>query len=214
MTIRAVIFDLDGTLVDTLDDITACVNACLESLGDAARSREEVRGMVGDGVELLCRRALARVTDERVLEMAHCMRTRYREHLIESSAPYEGVVPLLHALSSRGIRLAVLSNKPHELTKRHIEELFDEGLFEIVQGQEDGFPLKPDPGGLLWVIDRLDLSRGECLFVGDSQVDVRTGLAAGVRTLAAAWGFRTPAELAGAHRLIHVPEEVLHEISK
>lgn len=214
MTIQAVIFDLDGTLVDTLDDITACVNACLERLGDAPRTREEVRTMVGDGVDVLCRRALAEVSDDRIVEMVACMRNRYRANLIGSTAPYKGVKPLLRELSLRGIRMAVLSNKPHELTRRLVDALFDRGLFASVQGQRDGFPRKPDPSGLLWLAEHLGLSVEDGLYVGDSEIDIQTGLGAGMRTLGVTWGFRTAAELAGAHRLIHSPEEVLHEILK
>jgi phosphoglycolate phosphatase len=211
MTIEAILFDLDGTLVDTLDDITKGVNTCLKAMGGPARTREEVRNMVGDGVDTLCRRALENPTEALVAEMVDRMRAYYGEHLVDTAAPYEGIESLLENLRARGVRASVLSNKPDVMTCEIVKRMFGDDAFEIVVGHRKDLPRKPDPAGALWIAERMNLSPRACLFVGDSEVDIETGMAAGMHVVGVTWGFRTASELteAGAPSLAHRPGEIL-----
>jgi phosphoglycolate phosphatase len=204
-------FDLDGTLVDTLEDITRCVNACLIAMGDPPRSRSEVMGMVGDGIDALCRRALGRPEPDRVEEMKERARAYYREHPAETAAPYPGVPGMLDVLRTRGMKLAVLSNKPHAMVEDLMSRLFPESLFEVLLGQCEDLPPKPDPAGALRVARVLGVEASALLFVGDSEVDIQTGKAAGMPVAGVTWGFRTAAQLraAGAAILVDRPVELL-----
>lgn len=214
MTIRAVLFDLDGTLVDTLGDIVLCVNTCLKEMGEPGHDAEAVRMMVGDGVETLCRRALGESARARTGEMVTRVRAYYRKHPADTAAPYPGIVEMLKALGEKGIRLAVLTNKPEPIACELIERLFAPGGFELVLGQRDGMPMKPDPGGALWVADKMDLKPSSFFMVGDTEIDLKTGRAAGMHPLGVTWGFRLKAELksSGAWSLVDAPLEILSRI--
>jgi phosphoglycolate phosphatase len=191
MNIGGIIFDLDGTLVDTLTDISNCVNHSLNTLNECVRTSEEISQMVGDGVEALCRRALRNPTPDRILRMKQEMKRFYRHHPNETAAPYEGVPEMLESLRAHGLPQSVLSNKPHPWTEALVEKLFPNRLFAVVQGQEDDLPKKPDPTGAIRIARWMHLEPSRVLFVGDSEIDVRTGKAAGMSTVGASWGFRT-----------------------
>jgi len=214
MKIQATIFELDGTLVDTLEDITRCVNRSLKRMGEPLRSQDEVRTMVGDGVKTLCQRALTKALPERISEMVMHVRHYYSENPIETAAPYEGIIDLLEKLHSMGIRMSVLSNKPHNLTQSIICRMFNKKLFDQVLGQREGFPMKPDPRGALWIAKELNLSTSDLLYIGDSEIDMQTGLAAGVQTIGVTWGFRSADELrsAKASYVANHPREILEVI--
>jgi phosphoglycolate phosphatase len=208
-------FDLDGTLVDTLDDITACVNFGLEALEEPSRSREEVRNMVGDGIEALCRRALETPTPARVAKLVDLARTFYQDHPVGTAAPYEGVPEMLDGLRDLHLKLAILSNKPHPMVEAVVARLFSSTPFDVILGQGEGFPPKPDPAGALYVAEILGMPRFDLLHVGDSEVDLQTGIAAGIPFAGVTWGFRSACELqaSGGRLLADAPNEIL-EIAK
>ena len=216
MPIRAVMFDLDGTLVDTLDDISACVNFGLVTLGVPKRTREEVRNMVGDGIEALCRRALDTPAPDRVARLVELARTYYQDHPVGTAAPYEGVLQMLEGLRNLHLRLAVLSNKPHRMVEEILVRLFPADLFEVILGQGEGFPPKPDPAGAYHVAETLHMHISDLLYVGDSEVDLKTGEAAGMPVAGVTWGFRSVTELraAGGTMLADSPGEILEIVQK
>lgn len=212
---RGVIFDLDGTLVDTLDDIRRTVNIALDVLEDPSRTREEVRKMVGDGVEVLCRRALTRPTPERIARMTALMKSSYREKPIDTATPYPGIMDMLEDLRTLGITLSVLTNKPQEMADVIISLLFPGIPFRAVLGRRKELPPKPDPSGAFRIAELVDLPPSQWLYVGDSEVDIRTARAAGISMAAVTWGFRTLEELkgAGASLLMTHPSEIAAFVS-
>jgi phosphoglycolate phosphatase len=199
---KAVIFDLDGTLSDSIHSIKYCGDSALAPLGYGPFSEDEYKYFVGDGAANLVRRALAAGGDT---ECAHFDEAfaRYKEIFAEycmyEVKPYEGIRELLSALKERGIKLAVLSNKPHAETIRVVETLFGEGYFDILQGQKDGVPIKPDPAGAVLIMEQLHLQPEEVLYLGDTATDMKTGKGAGAYTLGALWGFRKREELEEHH---------------
>lgn len=211
MTIQGAIFDLDGTLVDTLDDIIACTNAGLKHMGAPTVDRDTVRRSVGDGISTLCERVLPDPEPEIVRDMVKFMRAYYKDTLDEQAAPYAGVVAMLEGLAAKGIRLAVLSNKPDQMTQSIVGRMFKEIPFEAVLGQKEGVALKPDPAGALRIALEMGLEPDRFLYVGDTEVDLNTGWAANMHTLAVTWGFRTRQELieSGAKNLVNEPLEIM-----
>lgn len=199
---KAVIFDLDGTLADTLASIAYCMNRAIGRFGFAPFEEERYRYFVGDGVVELIRRTLAAAGDgelvyfDRVKQVydeifeADCM------YMVE---PYGEIVDLLRCLGEKGIRTAVLSNKPHERTLDVVHSLFGEDAFDVVLGQSPEVKRKPDPAGVYWIAERLGLGLRDILYVGDTNTDMETGKAAGVFTLGVLWGFRDREELVAAH---------------
>lgn len=205
---RGVIFDLDGTLVDSLDDITAALGVAFTALGLAALERERVERCVGDGARMLVRRALGARAEEadRALEddALERFRAAYDERLVVHTRAFDGAEALLSTLAARGTPTAVLSNKPHPMTRRVVEALFADHPFVEVLGQRPEVRRKPDPAAALELAARLEVPPAELLFVGDTRVDVRTAQAAGMVSVGVTWGMRPPAELAEAdHRIDH-----------
>ena len=196
--IKAFIFDLDGTLLNTIVTITHYVNLTLAYVGLSPISEEECKMFVGNGARKLITRALASrgVTDAETVERALLYyNSKYDADSLYLTSPYNGIPEMLGALSERGIRLAVLSNKPDSATKPIIAGFFP-GLFDIVEGGRDGVPLKPDPHALKDIMEKLSVSESEVVYVGDTGVDMQTGKNAGVaRTVGVSWGFRSRDEL-------------------
>ena len=207
---RGVVFDLDGTLVDTLDEITAGLNAGLASVKVGPHPRESVRGWVGDGVAALVARALPGAPPELVKEVRGRVLDAYSEGVGLLSRVYPGVPQCLESLRLDGLRLAVLTNKPHELATALVEHFFPE-IFEVVHGVREGAAQKPDPEPLLEVSAKLGLEVNEILVVGDSGVDIQTAANAGARVAAVTWGFRARAELValGPDWLVDRAEEIV-----
>ncbi|HEY6101411.1 MAG TPA: HAD-IA family hydrolase [Anaeromyxobacter sp.] len=190
---RLAIFDLDGTLVDSLDDLRASVNHALRTVGLPPRSREEVQGFVGEGVRVLLERAVA--PEVQLLEPAlAAWRPHYDAHCLDHTRPYPGIEALL---AGAGRVLAVHTNKPGGLARKVLAGLGLLPRFAAVTGGDEA-PRKPDPGGAREIMARLGASPGETVFVGDSRVDAATARAAGVRFVAVTWGFASRAELASA----------------
>jgi phosphoglycolate phosphatase len=213
MPATAIVFDLDGTLLDTLTDIAQAANRVLVQRGQAAHDVDAYRLFVGEGVRVLFERALppSACSDELLAACAEDFRQAYAQCWNVQTRPYDGIEDLLAALVSRGVRLAVLSNKPDEFTKACVREYFFRFPFEAVLGQREGVPRKPDPAGAHEIAALLDVAPERMLYVGDTAVDMRTALAAGMFPVGVSWGFRPRSELlaGGAQALIDRPEELL-----
>lgn len=211
---KACIFDLDGTLTSTLDSIHYSVNETLREMDLPDITKEECRQFVGDGARCLMERTLRRIGEENVCRIDEAMEAYGRifdENCTYLVEPYDGIVDMLQELKERTIQLSVLSNKPHPQTVKVVREIFGEGIFSYVQGQMDGIPKKPDPTGVWKLQEKMKVSKEDCLYVGDSEVDIRTGHAAGLETVGVLWGFRSKKALEddGAENLITHPRKLL-----
>ena len=215
MRIKAAIFDLDGTLTNTLNDIATAMNRALRLHGLPEFAVDEYRYLVGDGAKVLAQRA---VRDR--LELAEDIRQTYQayyqEHTLDTTQPYPGIPELLRALTEQGIRVCVLSNKPHADTCGVVRHFFPEIPFAQVRGQVEGVPVKPDPTGALMIARALALPAGDFVYLGDTNVDMRTAVNAGMHPVGVTWGFRTAEELlrSGAERLIDSPLELLQDVTE
>ncbi len=216
MAPRAVLFDLDGTLCDTLEDIAASVNAVLAARALPPHPLAAFRRLVGDGVEQLVERSLSRArgvaaSAAEVAEALPELRREYSARLLDRTRPYPGVPELLAALAARAVPRGVVSNKPHALTARMVEALLPGAGFAAVLGARPELPRKPDPAAALEAARALGVPAGEVLFLGDSDVDMRTARNAGMVPAGALWGFRDAEELraSGARVLLARPGELL-----
>jgi phosphoglycolate phosphatase len=211
--IKAVIFDLDGTLLNTLEDIGNAVNRVLLKRGYSTHPIDSYRQFVGDGSEMLIKRAIpeSNSTPDRVLACLDEFKTEYGKTWDVTTKPYAGIPELLNRLTLYGVRLAVLSNKPHVFARQCVDRQLAAWTFEKVIGFSSRFPKKPDPAGALSIVEDLGLDKGDCLFMGDSGVDMQTAAAAGLFPVGAAWGFRSEAELMeyGCRFLARHPMDVL-----
>lgn len=213
MPYQAVLFDLDGTLLDTLDDIGNAMNRVLASRGFPTHPIDAYRSFVGDGMAMLVTRALPenKRDDEPIHDCLEAYRTDYGRTWNVKTRPYDGVVALLDALTARGRKRAILSNKPHEFTQRCVAEFLPNQDFDVVFGQREGVPLKPDPAGALEIAHTFGIPPAAFLYLGDTSVDMQTATAAGMVPVGVIWGFRTAEELrsSGAQVLIERPLEIL-----
>ena len=213
MPFRATIFDLDGTLLDTLDDIATAANRALAARGFPIHPHSRYRTFVGDGVVKLISRALPEThRDEATVQAGvSAFAQEYERTWNVQTRPYAGVPELLDALVRRGLKLAVLSNKPDRFTQQCVEDLLANWKFEAVLGASDQFPRKPDPASAMEIARRLGVTPADCLYVGDSGVDMQTARAAHMCAVGVLWGFRGKEELLqdGAQHLINKPSEVL-----
>ena len=214
--IRAVIFDLDGTLLDTIDDIAEASNRVYGSRGLAPFSVAEMKTLVGEGAEELVRKAFAAQgrpapNAEEMTGIIKDYRREYEALWREHSRPYPGIPDLLDALAARGVKIAVLSNKAQIFTDLMARELLPGCPFDIIRGALPGVPLKPDPAPALAIAAELGAPPADCAFVGDTSIDMRTARAAGMLAVGALWGFRTAEELleSGAGHLIAAPADLL-----
>ena len=157
--VKAIIFDLDGTLVDTLQDLADTMNYCLQELGLAVHDAQDYKMMIGTGSREFCRKALPPDSAELTDKLLAMNLVRYAEHYMDKTGPYPGVVELLKKLNQQGLRLAVLSNKPDNFVKLMSRQLFGPDCFEVIMGQQDGLPTKPDPAGVLDILKQMQLSR-------------------------------------------------------
>jgi phosphoglycolate phosphatase len=206
----ACIFDLDGTLVDSLRDIGEAVNECLELLGLAAYPLERFRYMVGDGVPMLCQRAIGRSHPHLVGRLVELTRARYRTRPLRHTVPYAGVRELLSRLRASEVRLAVLSNKPHDMTSRIIRAFWPGGVFGAIYGYQNDELRKPDPTCALRICGELGVEPARTWLIGDTPTDVQTARSGGMTCIATTWGFRTAEELraAGAEWIVAHPDEI------
>lgn len=211
MSIKAVIFDLDGTLLNTLGDLASAVNAALRPRGFALRSEEEICQRVGNGVRNLVARSLPDGAEDGLIDACLAdFQAQYDQHLVERTHPYAGIPAVIDAFTTRGVRMAVLSNKYQAASERLIEHYFP-GQMAIVHGERPGVPRKPDPTSTLYLLRALDVAPDEALYIGDSDVDMKTAKQAGVTAVGALWGFRSRQSLidAGANHLVETPEDLI-----
>lgn len=210
-TMRAVLFDLDGTLADSLADLANATNWALAQVGCPTHPLEAYRQFVGDGARQLCARALPPGKQELVEETLRLMRDRYAAHCFEQTRLYPGIPELVSVLTERRYKLAVLSNKPDEFTKRMIAHYFKPSPFHAVRGQLANVPLKPDPTAALQIAGELGVPVSQWLYLGDTNTDMRTATAAGMTSVGVLWGFRDREELveSGAKHLIAKPADLL-----
>ncbi len=196
--LRACIFDLDGTLLDSLRDIGESLNECLELLGLATFPIERYRYMVGEGIIKLCERALAGRHAELLPRLIELSRARYRTRPDRHTRPYEGVSQLVAMLRRGGWPLAVLSNKPHDMTTLLVQRFWPNGEFAHIQGYVAEAERKPDPTLALRLCERLKVPPGEAALIGDTPTDVLTAQRGGLVSLAVSWGYRPADELIAA----------------
>lgn len=209
----AVIFDLDGTLLNTLPDIARAINGVLRRHGFPEHREESYRGMVGWGLFEAMRLALpeGNRSDEEVLPLAEALTEEYRRNPVVNTVPYQGIPTLLDSLTDRGIEMSILSNKHHETAVEVVGTILDRWSFTVVQGFRDDVPGKPDPAGALMIAEQMGVQPGQVLYVGDSGVDMKTAVAAGMYPAGVLWGFKPREEIeeAGAQLLVSDPEEII-----
>lgn len=213
MCMKAVLFDLDGTLLDTLQDIADACNAALTRHGFPPHPVDSYRYFVGEGVPVLVARTVPAVqhSQETLASVAAAYREEYERRWNSATTLYPGITELLDQLTQRGIRLAVLSNKPDDFTRRCVAEFLARWTFSVVLGASKAFPPKPDPAAARHIASTLSISPDEFCYLGDTPTDMRTADAAGMFAVGVLWGFRKAEQLqaAGARRLISHPRELL-----
>lgn len=192
--IKCAIFDLDGTILNTLGDLHAAVNYAMRSFNKPEHTLEEVRKMIGDGVAKLISRALPKDRQDLSAPALAIFKQYYESHICVHTRPYCGIEDLLKKLNGRGIKCAVLTNK-HEQAAVMLANTFFPALFASVHGGRAGIPLKPDPQGLILICKELGADPHECAMIGDSANDILTGKAAGAHAVGVTWGFRGKDEL-------------------
>lgn len=211
---KACIFDLDGTLTNTLESMTYSVNLTLEEMGLSKITKDQCRLFVGNGARVLMEKSLKAAGDtdaSRIEEGMEIYGRIFDQNCTYHVTPYEGIPEMLKALKDKGIQLAVLSNKPDRQTVKVVKAIFGEELFDYAQGQKEGIRRKPEPDGVWYLMEQMHVPKEECLYIGDSEVDAATGRNAGLKTIGVLWGFRDrkTLETAGADDLIDRPDELL-----
>lgn len=212
--IKACIFDLDGTLTDTLESLAYSVQLTLEEMGLQKITKEQCKSFVGNGARRLMELSLQAAGADPCERLEEGMRIYGRifdANCTYHVTPYEGIPEMLKALKDKGIQLAVLSNKPDRQTVKVVKAIFGEELFDYAQGQKEGIRRKPEPDGVWYLMEQMHVSKEECLYIGDSEVDAATGRNAGLKTIGVLWGFRDrkTLETAGVDDLIDRPDELL-----
>ena len=205
----ALIFDLDGTLVESLPGIAASLNRALALHGLPGHGDAEVRGFIGDGARMLVTRAMA--PGEAALHLESVLRRFAEDYAVSwphGTSPYPGIAELLADLRRQGIPLAVLSNKPHVFTTEIVGKLFPKDTFAAVLGNREGLPHKPDPAGALEIAASLGVSPENCVLIGDSTMDLDTARNAGMASIAVTWGYQNREHLLGADRIAEDVEEL------
>lgn len=209
---KLVIFDLDGTLLDTIDDLGEAANHALRTLGYPERKREEYYLLAGRGITNLLKSALpaGEDTEENVSLIRKHFLAHYNVHLCDKTHPYPGIPGLLESISAAGVRVAVASNKFQSGAETVVGHFFPTIPFVTILGQREGYPIKPNPGIVDLCMEAAGVTKDGVLYVGDTNVDMQTGLNAGIDTVGVTWGFRTREELeaCGPLAVVDTPEEL------
>lgn len=212
VSFKAVIFDLDGTLLNTLEDLANSMNHVLEINGFPKYSIEQYKFLVGEGMLNLVAKAIKPYTNEqdRINQMHHQMNEEYKENWHNTTKPYPGITEVLSLLSNAGFHISILSNKPDHFTKATVEYFFPNISFQYVIGASDRIPKKPDPAGVKKIISDSNLSTEDFILIGDSGIDIHTAINANIVPGGVLWGFRDQDELiqSGAKYLFVRPEEM------
>ncbi len=197
MKYSTIIFDLDGTLLNTLDDLTSSVKYAMRKCGFKERTLDEVRRFVGNGVKVLIRRAVPEGTSDAEYEIAHSeFRKHYAKNSRNKTAPYKGIMELLANLKEKGYKLAIVSNKVDFAVKDLREEFFKD-FINVAVGDSDATRTKPQPDMVYKAVEELGSKISECVYVGDTDVDIETAKNAGMDCISVSWGFRSRSELEG-----------------
>jgi len=208
---KTVIFDLDGTLLDSIEDIASSMNKVLESLQLPTHKIEDYKHFVGGGVDILVDNALSNQSKEIKDEVIKRFKIEYDGKLHSKTLPYDGIYELLDELKKLDINLAVLSNKPHEFTVSYVNHFFKNYNFKEIHGQKKDVPKKPDPKAALDIVKCLDSSCENTYFIGDTKIDMQTAKSANMTAIGVLWGFRDEKELRdfGADFIVSNPLEIL-----
>ena len=213
MTYKAIIFDLDGTLLNTLDDLGNAFNRVLERNDLSTHPIDKYRYYIGEGAAVLTERALPEELRNEFLIQKYLKEflADYSENYFIDTKPYDGIHDLLEELAKREIKTAVFSNKPQEATDRCVERFFRTHRFQAVFGMNNSIPRKPNPAGALKISELFRIPASEFIFLGDTAIDMTTALNSGMMPIGAAWGFRSERELidSGAQKVIKRPSELL-----
>jgi phosphoglycolate phosphatase len=213
MQFKAICFDLDGTLLDSLADLANCTNKILLKRGFPEHPEAAYRYFVGEGAKMLMTRVLPEeVRNESLIEECRQdFEATYRECWDEQTVPYEHIPELLNALQRRKLKLTVLSNKPHEFTLLAVNKLLPSWYFDMILGQREGVSRKPDPTGMLEICEKLKIPPGSFIYLGDTATDMKTSVTAGCFSVGVLWGFRSEEELRdnGANAIVKDPLDVL-----
>lgn len=215
MHLRAALFDLDGTLVDSLHDIGAAMNHALATHGLPPHPLASYRHFVGNGIQMTVARSLPSGREEMHQAVLTTFRTFYAEHMLDHTRPFPGLTEVLARLSDEGVKLAVLSNKVDATTRQLVAALLPDVRFDAIYGERDGVPRKPDPTAALGIAAELGVKPAHCAFIGDTAVDMDTACAADMYGVGVTWGFRDEEELQshGARVLARTPDELFQSLS-
>ena len=210
MKYQAVLFDMDGTVLDTLDDLCDSINHSLAEFSLPQVSREHVRQCLGNGAAFLVSHSIpAGSSPELEADVLAFYKPWYDAHCLIKTAPYEGILTMMQSLKEQGLRLAIISNKPDRAVQE-LSDAFFPGLLELSVGESPSVRRKPAPDTVLTAASQIGLSVDQCVYVGDSEVDLQTARNAGMDCISVTWGFRDEAQLieAGASVLVRTPEEL------
>ena len=204
---KIAVFDMDGTLLDTLDDLCAAINHTLAALGFPERTRDEIRSYIGNGQRMLVKCCLPKSAqdDTTVQRAIDIYAPYYSAHASERTVIYSGIFEALEKIREASIKIAVLSNKPHAPTVELVYKFFPD-MIDSVFGQRDNIPHKPNPEGLLMILDDFAISKEECIYIGDSDVDMLTAKNAGVAAIGVTWGYCTREEIESAGGRVIIDE--------
>ena len=211
---QTVIFDMDGTVLDTLEDLLGAMNHAMREHGFKEDTLEEMRSFVGDGLYMMAVRAVPEGTDKETVDSVfHCFKAYYNDHLNVKTRPYDGIVDMLRSLKSAGIRTGISSNK-YDRGAKMLSEIHFGSLIDYTVGESETVPKKPDPTGTRLIMEKLSAAPESTLYVGDSGVDIETARNAGLKMLAVSWGFRSRQQLikAGATQIVDSVEALKHHI--
>lgn len=214
MKYRIAIFDMDGTILNTLEDLADAMNYCLKTHGMQERSLNEIRSFVGNGIRRLVEQAVPNGTDARSIdELCAFFLQYYKDHCALKTRPYDGITEVLKKLKDKGILTAVVSNKADYAVKKLCDEYFD-GLFDYSAGDKEGMRRKPYPDSVILVMEHFEANPNEVVFIGDSEVDYQTAHNAGIDVIMVSWGFREENYLRsiGVEKIVHEPDEILKEM--
>lgn len=214
MKYKVAIFDMDGTILNTLEDLADTMNYCLKSYSMPERSLDEIKSFVGNGIRKLVERAVPEGTDaETVDEVLNIFNQYYKDHCAVKTRPYEGIEDVLKMLKDKGIRTAVVSNKA-DFAVKILCDMYFSGLIDYSVGDKEGIRRKPYPDSVLSVIKHFEANTNEAVYIGDSEVDFQTAQNAGIDVIMVSWGFREEDYLKsiGAERIVHRPDEILREM--